>query len=189
MSLSDPTFIGQVASVTGGIVRVRLREDMPTTLVMIEGESYRVGQIGAFFRIALGYTQLSAVCTQVGADAAPSNSLEADSGSALETPTTERLAGYRCMAVTLFGESIGSQFERGVGQYPTVGDEVHIVTNEDLQVIYGWSRNKGGTVPGWHNCRGVWDFRRSQRRGTCQSALRHCWIDGSWKIEPCNHSS
>ena len=137
MSLSDPTFIGQVASVTGGIVRVRLREDMPTTLVMIEGESYRVGQIGAFFRIALGYTQLYAVCTQVGADAAPSNSLEADSGSALETPTTERLAGYRWMAVTLFGESIGSQFERGVGQYPTVGDEVHIVTNEDLQVIYG----------------------------------------------------
>ncbi|MDO8432070.1 MAG: ATP-binding protein [Candidatus Binatus sp.] len=147
MSLSDPTFIGQVASVTGGIVRVRLREDMPTTLVMIEGESYRVGQIGAFFRIALGYTQLYAVCTQVGADAAPPNSLETGPRSSLEAPTTERLAGYRWMAVTLFGESIGSQFERGVGQYPTVGDEVHIVTNEDLQVIYGWSRNKAGTVP------------------------------------------
>ncbi len=147
MTLSDPTFIGQVASVTGGVVRVRLREDMPTTLVMIQGESYRVGQIGAFFRIPLGYTHLYAVCTQVGADAAPPNALEQDRGSALETPTTERLAGYRWMTVTLFGESIGSQFERGVGQYPTVGDEVHIVTNDDLQVIYGCTRNKRGTVP------------------------------------------
>lgn len=146
MALSDPTFIGQVASVTGGIVRVRLRADMPTTLVMIEGESYRVGQIGAFFRIPLGYTQLYAVCTQVGADAAPPNDTEIDRGRALEPPDAERLAGYRWMTITLFGESIGAQFERGVGQYPTVGDEVHIVTNEDLKVIYGWSRTKGGTV-------------------------------------------
>jgi len=146
MALSDPTFIGQVASVSGGVVRVRLREDMPTTLVMIQGESYRVGQIGAFFRIPLGYTQLYAVCTQVGADAAPTNIDEANRGRALETSITERLAGYRWMTVALFGESISAQFERGVGQYPTVGDEVHIVTNEDLQVIYGWSRAKKGTV-------------------------------------------
>jgi hypothetical protein len=56
MPLADPTYIGQVASVTGSVVRVRLREDMPSTLVMIAGESYRVGQIGGFFRLPLGYT-------------------------------------------------------------------------------------------------------------------------------------
>lgn len=145
MALSEPTFIGQVASVTGSVVRVRLREDMPTTLVMIEGESYRVGQIGAFLRIPLGYTQLYAVCTQVGADAAPPYVAQGDA-QGLEAPTSERLAGYRWMTVTLFGESIGTQFERGVGQYPTVGDEVHIVTNANLQVIYGWSQAKPGTV-------------------------------------------
>lgn len=49
MASSDPTYIGQVASVAGGIVRVRLRRDLPTTLVLVEGESYRVGQIGGFF--------------------------------------------------------------------------------------------------------------------------------------------
>ena len=43
MSLNDSTFVGQVVSVTGSIVRVRLREDIPSTLVMINGESYRVG--------------------------------------------------------------------------------------------------------------------------------------------------
>jgi hypothetical protein len=147
VAISDPTFVGQVASASGGVVRVRLREDMPTTLVMINGESYRVGQIGAFFRIPLGYTQLYAVCTQVGADAAPASIEEVNRGGALETAPTDRLAGYRWMTIALFGESIGVQFERGVGQYPTVGDEVHIVTNDDLQIIYGWARSKKGTVP------------------------------------------
>ncbi len=147
MAITDPTFIGQVASVSGGIVRVRLHEDMSTTLVMIHGESYRVGQIGAFFRVPLGYTQLYAVCTQVGADAAPSNIEDANRDGKLETARADRLAGYRWMTIALFGESIGAQFERGVGQYPTVGDECHIVTNDDLQIIYGWAKFKKGTVP------------------------------------------
>jgi hypothetical protein len=84
MPLGDPTYIGQIASVTGAIIRVRLREDMPSTLVMIGGESYRVGQIGGFFRVPLGYTNLYAVCTQIGADAAPPGSAEKAFGAALE---------------------------------------------------------------------------------------------------------
>ena len=147
MPLADPTYIGQVASVTGAVVRVRLREDMPSTLVMIGGESYRVGQIGGFFRVPLGYANLYAVCTQVGADAAPpSGVVEEISGSALETETQARLSGFRWMTVVLFGEGLGTEFERGVGQYPTVGDEVHLVTNEDLKIIYGWAKGKQGMV-------------------------------------------
>ncbi len=71
MAYDASTNVGQVASVTGGIVRVRLRDDMSSTLLLISGETYRVGQIGGFFRIPLGYANLYAVCTQVGADAAP----------------------------------------------------------------------------------------------------------------------
>ncbi len=146
MPLADPTYIGQVASVTGAIVRVRLREDMPSTLVMIGGESYRVGQIGGFFRVPLGYTNLYAVCTQIGADAAPPGSAEAGFGAALEADKQLRLSGYRWMTIVLFGEALGGEFERGVGQYPTVGDEVHLVTNDDLKVIYGWAKGKKGTI-------------------------------------------
>jgi DNA helicase HerA-like ATPase len=146
MALTDPTYIGHVASVTGGIVRIRLRLDMPSTLLMIEGESYRVGQIGAYFRIPLGYTNLYAVCTQVGADAAPPTTASAIINSPLEPQGQETLAGYRWMTIVLFGESVGGEFERGVGQYPTVGDEAHIVTNDDLKIIYGWSAGKKGTV-------------------------------------------
>ena len=146
MPLADPTYIGQVASVTGAVVRGRLREDMPSTLVMIGGESYRVGQIGGFCRVPLGYANLYAVCTQIGADAAPPGSAEETFGAALETETQARLSGFRWMTIVLFGEGVGSDFERGVGQYPTVGDEVHLVTNDDLKVIYGWAKGKKGTI-------------------------------------------
>ena len=146
MPLTDPTYIGQVASVTGAVIRVRLREDMPSTLVMIGGESYRVGQIGGFFRVPLGYTNLYAVCTQIGADAAPPGSAERSFGVALEDDKQLHLSGYRWMTIVLFGETLGGEFERGVGQYPTVGDEVHLVTNDDLKIIYGWAKGKKGTI-------------------------------------------
>jgi DNA helicase HerA-like ATPase len=139
MATNDPTYVGQVASVTGGIVRVRLRLDMPTTLVLVEGESYRIGQIGGFFRVPIGYTNLYAVCSQVGADAVPGSI--GDDKLLLERDEADQgLAGFRWMTVVLFGESVSGKFERGVGQYPTVGDEVHFVTSADLAVIYGNSK-------------------------------------------------
>lgn len=129
------------------MLRVRLRQDLPTTLVLVDGESYRVGQIGGFFRLPLGYTQLYSVCSQVGADAAPPAAtregvLERDLGK------DEGLAGFRWMTVVLFGESTGGRFERGVGQYPTVGDEVHFVTSSDLAIIYGRDPSAGGLTVG-----------------------------------------
>ncbi len=119
---------------------------MPSTLVLVGGESHRVGQIGGFLRIPLGYTNLYGVCTQIGADAAPPAGSE-PVVVALEADTQVKLSGYRWMTIVLFGEGLGGEFERGVGQYPTVGDEVHLVTIEDLRTIYGWTSKKKGTVP------------------------------------------
>ncbi len=119
------TLIGSVESVAGAKVSVRLREDMPSTLMMVDGQSYRIGQIGAFARIPLGYTSLYGICTEVGAAAAPAAIAEVAGRS-----------DQRWMTVTLFGESIGGVFERGISQYPTVGDAVHLVTSEGLKAIY-----------------------------------------------------
>jgi len=148
MSSSDPTYVGQVASVVGGVVRVRLRKDMPTTLVLVDGESYRVGQIGGFFRIPIGYTQLYAVCSQVGADAIPPGTLTENVFIERDSARDHDLSGYRWMTVVLFGESMGGQFERGVGQYPTVGDEVHFTTLSDLSIIYGRTPDTRGLTVG-----------------------------------------
>lgn len=146
MPVTDPTYIGQVASVTGAVVRVRLRDDMPSTLVMIAGESYRIGQIGGFVRLPLGYSNLYAVCTQIGADAAPVGIADQAPVADLDADSQLRLSGFRWMTVALFGEGLGAEFERGVSQYPTIGDEVHLVTSDDLQVVYGWSKGKKGTI-------------------------------------------
>jgi DNA helicase HerA-like ATPase len=148
MASSDPTYVGQVASVTGGVVRVRLRRDMPTTLVLVDGESYRVGQIGGFFRMPIGYTQLYSICSQVGADAAPPGIAEQETILERDAAKDEALAGFRWMTVVLFGESMGGRFERGVGQYPTVGDEVHFVTRVDLGIIYSRGPDAAGLTIG-----------------------------------------
>ncbi len=118
MSINEPTYIGEVASVTGGVIRVRMRTDMPSTLIMVEGDSYRVGQVGAFFRLPLGYSQLYAICTQVGADAAPP-ALQNQNQSSFSVDDIAT-SGFRWMTIVLFGESLGNKFERGVGQYPTI---------------------------------------------------------------------
>ncbi len=157
MSLTEATYIGRVASVAGATVRVRLRDDMPSTLLLIGGESYRVGQVGGFVRLPIGYTDIYAVCTQTGADAMPASIAGAFSDGRVPDETTDpTLMGYRWMTVMLFGEAIGGEFERGVSQYPTVGDEVHVVTNSDASLIYGsaGSEHRGisvGTIAGTAN--------------------------------------
>lgn len=142
MSTEEPTYIGQVASVSGASVRVRLRDDMPSPIVLIDGDSYRIGQVGAYVRIPLGYTQLYAICTQIGADAAPSAAIQSAGSEQIEKGA-DSLSGYRWMTVVLFGEGVARSFERGVGQFPTIGDEVHIVTGEGLRTIYGrWAETE-----------------------------------------------
>ena len=125
MSRSEPTYIGEVQSVSGAVVSIQLRDNLISSLMLIDGESYRVGQIGAFIRIPLGYHQLYGVCTQVGAAAIPQNT----------NVDIER--NNRWLSVVLFGEALGNHFDRGVSQYPTVSDEVHLVTTNDLEIIYG----------------------------------------------------
>jgi len=135
MSRSNPTLVGYIDSVNGGVLTIRLINDVPKIL-MVDGWSYRVGQVGAFLRIPLGYTHLYAVCTLVGAAAAP------------QTDSMNLVIGQRWLSATLFGESIGGVFERGVSQYPTFDDEVHIVTPQDMLVIYGSTREERAITVG-----------------------------------------
>ncbi len=123
MSNNDPTYIGHVDSVSGSTVTIKLKDDIPS-LIMVSGQSYRIGQIGAFIRIPVGYAQLYAVCTLVGSVAAPT----------LENENV--IPGHRWMKATLFGESMGEIFERGISQYPTIDDEIHLVTPKDVSIIY-----------------------------------------------------
>ena len=163
MSRSEPTYVGEIQNVAGAVVSIRLREDMQSALVLVGGESYRVGQVGAFIRIPLGYTNLYGVCTQVGAAASPHLAEGTEPGA------------NKWLTAALFGESISGRFERGVSQYPTVGDEVHLVTSEDLEVIYGSLDTSAsitvGRLGAASGIAGVLDLGRL--------VARHCAIVGS----------
>lgn len=123
---SDPTLIGAVIDVNGSTVTVGLNDDTVTGLGFVNGEGYRLGQVGAFVRIPIGFVDLYGVISQVGAGAS-SNSEERD-----------KLYGGRWISVQLVGEGRrGGGFQRGISQHPTIEDRVHIVTESDLRAIYG----------------------------------------------------
>ncbi len=122
----DPTIVGTIQDVRGATVSVALHDDTVSGLSFVDGAPYRVGQVGTFVRIPLGYSTLFGVISQVGAGAVPERFADA------------RPYGNRWLTVQLVGEvSEGRHFDRGISQYPTINDTVHLVTDVDLQVIYG----------------------------------------------------
>ena len=127
----NPTHIGEVESVSGNSVTIRMASNYPSNMPIVDGTVYRIGQIGSFLKIPLGYANLYGLITQAGVLAMPDSLLLAYK----ENPSIAD--GHRWLRMILVGEQIGSTFERGVLQSPTSGDQVHLVTNEDLRIVYG----------------------------------------------------
>jgi DNA helicase HerA-like ATPase len=86
--------------------------------------------VGSYVRIPLGFLNLYGVVSMVGAS-------DIASPDELNIPISH---GQRWIEVQLVGESYGREvFQRGVSVFPTLDDEVHIVTEDDLSIIYGRS--------------------------------------------------
>ena len=64
-----PTYLGTVQDVIGATVTVQLDDATASGLVFIDGTGYRVGQIGSFVRIPIGFVDLFGIVSQVGAGA------------------------------------------------------------------------------------------------------------------------
>lgn len=125
------TEIGTVYSVNGSSVSVSMSDSVKSNSPIIDGIVYRIGQIGSFLKIPLGYTSLYGIVTQIGADAVPDKISDAIKGN------FNLLGNQQWMSMTLVGEQTGRRFERGISQSPTTGDSVHIVTLQDLEIVYG----------------------------------------------------
>ena len=122
MLTRDPTYLGEIAAVSSAAVRVRLAQSVASGLSIIHGRVYKIGQVGSFVRIPQGYQDLFGVVSAVGADAVPEGVDVDDTG--------------RWMAVELVGGALGGTFERGVSQYPNIGDYVHLAVEHDIRAIY-----------------------------------------------------
>jgi len=121
----DPSRLGTVEDVNGSSISVKLADSTPGGLLFVNGEAYRVGQVGGFVRIPSGYVDLYGVISQVGAGAAPG------------PPELAPQFGNRWLRVELVGQGRrGTKFERGIAQYPSIGDSVHVVTESNLKTVY-----------------------------------------------------
>ena len=119
----DPTYLGTIAAVSGAALSVHLAESVASGLSIINGQTYKVGQVGSFVRVPQGYQDLFGVVSEVGA-------------SAVSDRLDSQIETGRWMKVELIGEIVGATFERGVSQYPNIGDAVHLAVEEELRRIY-----------------------------------------------------
>ena len=149
----DPSRLGTVEDVNGSSVSVKLSDSTPGGLLFVNGEAYRVGQVGGFVRIPSGYVDLYGVISQVGAGAAPG------------PPELAPQFGNRWLRVELVGQGRrGTKFERGIAQYPSIGDSVHVVTESNLKTVYAPGDDDGyvsiGRVASAESIRAYLDMNR-----------------------------
>lgn len=121
------TYLGKIIRVDSDTVEVEISADIPSASPIINGKVYKLGQIGTFVKIIAG--NISSFGLVESVSNTPTNNNDV---------TIVSNVGSRYLLVHLIGEKVGNQkFEKGIGLYPTINDEVHIVTDEDLCDIYG----------------------------------------------------
>ena len=127
----EPALLGTVQDVDGPTISINIEPDLPTGILFVDGEAHSAGQVGGFVRIELGFVNLVGVITRAGAGAVPGGS----------EPTTSS----RWITVQLVGESVpGRAFARGVARLPSIGSRAFIVTEVDLERIYGQGTEADG---------------------------------------------
>lgn len=131
MAKNNITEIGEIDSISGNIISVRLFDNLKSNMPIIDGIVYRIGQIGSFVKVPLGYATLFGIVTQIGSSAIPENLKE------LYLQDYDKLINNRWINIVLVGEQVGDKFERGIIQFPSTGDKVHLVTIVDLNILYG----------------------------------------------------
>jgi uncharacterized protein len=142
MSKNKITEIGEIDSISGNSISVKLFDNIKSNMPIIDGVVYRIGQIGSFVRIPLGYANLYGIVTQIGSAAIPENLKE------VVFKDYDNFKNTRWINIVLAGEQVGKKFERGVTQYPTTGDKVHLVTINDLDIIYGGYEDSNSIIVG-----------------------------------------
>ena len=126
MSNNSETSLGTVQDVSGVSVSVTMNSQRLSGLTFVNGHAHRIGQLGSFVKIPIGYVDLFGIVSQVGASAIP------------DALKDQAETSHRWLTVQLIGEgSRQGKFQRGISQYPTIDDEVHLVSEADLSRIYG----------------------------------------------------
>lgn len=139
------TVIGYVVDVQANVLTASLIEDdqgrAPT--ITIGDEDILVGQIGSYVAIRQNDVNIVAIVTRM-------TEQEALAAPTIGTPgeDTARLSfAKRIARLTPIGSiRADGQFDRGVGQYPTTGAEVHAMGSTDIAKMFERFQSKGFSV-------------------------------------------
>jgi uncharacterized protein len=161
---TNVTYLGKVIRVDAGTVEVEVSNQIPSAAPIINGRLYKIGQIGTFVKLPIGNFTIYGIVSSVS-----------NTPNKPDETQSKYNFGSRFLTLQLIGEKIGDDdFEKGIGSYPTINDEVHLVVEKDLQEIYG-KRDSGSVEIGKHSS--------SDDLGVCvdlhKLVLRHSAILGS----------
>lgn len=137
---SEATYLGKVIRVDSGSVEVEVSDQIPSAAPIIDGRLYKIGQIGTFVKLPVGNITIYGIVSSVS-----------NTPSKLEVHGGIYMGGSRFLNIQLVGEKVGDDdFDKGIGTYPTINDEVHLVVETDLQQIYG-KKDVGSIEIGKHS--------------------------------------
>lgn len=160
---TDPTYLGIVIRVDSSTVEVEISNDIPSAAPIIKGRLYKIGQIGTFVKMPMGNISIYGIVAAVS-----NRPMKDENGELISN-------GSRFLSVQLIGEKVGDAgFEKGIGTYPTINDEVHLVIEDDLFEIYG-EKDNGSIEIGKHSS----SENLSIYVDAHNLVLRHCGILGS----------
>lgn len=131
----DPTVIGHIVDVQGNLLIATLVEDeqgrAPT--VTIGDEDIAVGQIGSYVAVRQNAVHIVAMVTRMSEqEAIATPTIETPGEPPARLPFAKRIA-----RLTPIGSiNVDGHFERGVGQYPTTGAEVHAIGATDVGKMF-----------------------------------------------------
>jgi len=139
------TLIGHVMDVQGHLLTASLVEDdqgrVPT--VTIGDEDILIGQIGSYVAIRQNHINIVAIVSRMTEqEALAAATIESPGEAAARLPFAKRIA-----RLTPIGSiRPDGQFDRGVGQFPTTGAEVHAIGSADISKMFEQFQSKGYSV-------------------------------------------
>jgi len=124
---NEITYLGTIIRVDSSTVEIEISDQIPSSAPIINGRVYKIGQIGTFVKMPIGNISIYGIVSSVS-----------NTPNKSDDNSIKQIIGSRFLTVQLVGEKIGDRdFEKGIGTYPTINDEVHIVIEKDLFEIYG----------------------------------------------------
>jgi DNA helicase HerA-like ATPase len=158
------TYLGKIIRVDSSTVEVEVSNNIPSAAPIINGRLYKIGQIGTFVKMPIGNICIYGIVSSVS-----------NTPNKTDDVQLKYDFGSRFLTVQLVGEKIGEDdFEKGIGTYPTINDEVHLVIEKDLFDIYG-KKDAGSVEIGKHSS----SENLAVYTDIHKLVLRHCAILGS----------